>query len=611
MKKYTPITAEPHTPPYKIHKYFARRPWNVFSQLIEIYSNPKDTILDPFMGGGVTIYEGLKLNRKVIGFDLNPLSIFIVKNMIKKSEDLTKFDQTYSEIKKYIEYLYSSYNYVDLVEKQLTLMPYKIQVEWNELAFNVFCNICGKKVSISNENKIQNGRYSCINPKCNGNKVNDGFIEPSKCKRDLYSYLYSVVIDPITSDKIKVPFTNDRLKKHDEHIKFLKNEMKNRKLEIPKDKIPLNWDRQLEDLLEKKNIVYFQDLFTEKNFYINLLLKNYIDKFVTEKSYHEMFRLIFSSSLRDTNLMSFTNEAWQSGSPTTWSKHAYWIPSQFCEVSILSGFERAYKRLRASLLYNSTLSYSYDFARDLNNINDKNNVYLSTISVADSEIKDNSIDAIITDPPYGSNVQYLELSHFWYVWNKDLYDTPDVDFSKEAISNRKKGFNGAKTMYDYENNLSTVFSKCYSALKPGKYMALTFNNKDISAWIAIVISIFKAGFVFDSLTFQDGIKNYKQTAHTKSEGSPFGDYIYVFKKENRPKKTHYKYKDETEFKKKLDIVLKTHIKSYKKGENVRNVVINDMFLEAMPLLEDFVNSNLGEHTLYSYFNKNYLDHIYA
>ena len=84
MKDYQPIEAKAHTPPYKIHRYFARRPWNVFSQLIETYSKPADIILDPFCGGGVTIYEGLKSGRKVIGFDLNPLSIFIVKNMIKK-----------------------------------------------------------------------------------------------------------------------------------------------------------------------------------------------------------------------------------------------------------------------------------------------------------------------------------------------------------------------------------------------------------------------------------------------------------------------------------------------------------------------------------------------
>jgi DNA modification methylase len=52
-------------------------------------------------------------------------------------------------------------------------------------------------------------------------------------------------------------------------------------------------------------------------------------------------------------------------------------------------------------------------------------------------IQDNSIDLVLTDPPYGSNVQYLELSHFWFPWNRDLYEIEDPAFDQEAISNRK------------------------------------------------------------------------------------------------------------------------------------------------------------------------------
>ena len=54
---YNPVIAAIHTPPYKIHRYFARRPWNVFKNLIETFSDQNNIILDPFCGGGVTIYE--------------------------------------------------------------------------------------------------------------------------------------------------------------------------------------------------------------------------------------------------------------------------------------------------------------------------------------------------------------------------------------------------------------------------------------------------------------------------------------------------------------------------------------------------------------------------
>ena len=106
IETYKPVVAQPHTPPYKIHRYFARRPWNVFKQLIEVFSKPNDIVLDPFCGGGVTIYEGIKLNRNIVGLDLNPLSIFIVKNMIRKGGCLAELEKAVSLIYEYLQFLY-------------------------------------------------------------------------------------------------------------------------------------------------------------------------------------------------------------------------------------------------------------------------------------------------------------------------------------------------------------------------------------------------------------------------------------------------------------------------------------------------------------------------
>ncbi len=53
------VKAEPHTAVYKMHRYFARRPYNVFRHLIEHYTNEGDIILDPFCGGGEGIYVGI------------------------------------------------------------------------------------------------------------------------------------------------------------------------------------------------------------------------------------------------------------------------------------------------------------------------------------------------------------------------------------------------------------------------------------------------------------------------------------------------------------------------------------------------------------------------
>ncbi len=70
-----PVVAKGHPPIYRMHRFFARRPHNVFEAIIKHYLNPSDITLDPFCGGGVTVAEGLRARRKVIGIDVNPMAI--------------------------------------------------------------------------------------------------------------------------------------------------------------------------------------------------------------------------------------------------------------------------------------------------------------------------------------------------------------------------------------------------------------------------------------------------------------------------------------------------------------------------------------------------------
>lgn len=597
-----PIRAKSHTPPYKIHKYFARRPWNVFDQMIEAVSEEGELILDPFCGGGVSVYEGYKLNRSVIGFDVNPLSGFIVENMVKCPNIIEELESAVVECEVFIDALYGEYDIQEINSKQYL-------IDWYELTYVVECNFCHSENLLSNEFKISNGKYLCQNRKCQSNKEIPHGFHAKDCQRLRIKYLFQVSKSGQKKYVSQVELLNN--KKIEKHIVFLRNKAKSLEINLSKTKIPKAWDRQFEDQLEKKGIIYFEDLFTERNYYINKLLLWKIKSYSKRLSQHNysLLRLIFSNVLKESNIMSFTNDTWQGGKPTTWSKHAYWLPSQFCEVNIKSVFRNSVKRIFSSLEYNKIVlreNPKVSFVEDSQDFNIK----LLMKSIEDCSLNSNSIDAIVTDPPYGSNVQYLELSHFWYVWNNDMYHGQPA-FQAEAISNRKK-FSGSKTMKTYEDNLYKVFKESFRVLKKDRYMTLTFNNKDISAWLALLISIFRSGFTFvpNGLVFQDGVENYKNTSHTKAAGSPFGDFIYVFTKNVDwcEKKNFDSENDFTEF---IDRMFKSHLNTESTID--KNEIKREMFLDVIPYIQNFVFysiDQLDSHGLYNHFNKNYFKKLY-
>lgn len=83
---------------YKLHQYWSRKPWYVVRQYIEHFTKEGDTILDPFVGSGITACEALITRRKVIALDLNPISTLMTKITCLSPMDLNKFRDTFKKI---------------------------------------------------------------------------------------------------------------------------------------------------------------------------------------------------------------------------------------------------------------------------------------------------------------------------------------------------------------------------------------------------------------------------------------------------------------------------------------------------------------------------------
>lgn len=70
--------------PFK-EKHFATYPERLVVDCIKAGSRPEDIVLDPFMGAGTTAVVAIKLNRKFIGFELNPDYVGIAARRLAKT----------------------------------------------------------------------------------------------------------------------------------------------------------------------------------------------------------------------------------------------------------------------------------------------------------------------------------------------------------------------------------------------------------------------------------------------------------------------------------------------------------------------------------------------
>ena len=62
---------------HNFYLYPARFSPEIARTVIELCSEPGDSVLDPFMGGGTSIIEGIMLSRRMFGVDLNALAHFV------------------------------------------------------------------------------------------------------------------------------------------------------------------------------------------------------------------------------------------------------------------------------------------------------------------------------------------------------------------------------------------------------------------------------------------------------------------------------------------------------------------------------------------------------
>ena len=143
------------------------------------------------------------------------------------------------------------------------------------------------------------------------------------------------------------------------------------------------------------------------------------------------------------------------------------------------------------------------------------------------QLKDNSVHNITVDPPYYDNVQYAELSDFFYVWLKrsvghlfpEFFTDELTNKDDEAVANparfesmgRATSSRSKKDLaeQDYEHKMAAAFREMHRVLHPHGVLTVMFTHKRVEAWDTLASALIGAGFTIKA----------SWPVHTESEHS--------------------------------------------------------------------------------------------
>lgn len=113
-------------------------------------------------------------------------------------------------------------------------------------------------------------------------------------------------------------------------------------------------------------------------------------------------------------------------------------------------------------------------------------------SSAQLDLPSDSVDFIVTDPPYYDSIQYSDLAAFFRVWLRQLLPNAhglSYDMQLSAVDPHRLDRESR-----YTDILGQIFSECARVLKGNGRLVFTFHHWNPKAWAALTIALQRAGF---------------------------------------------------------------------------------------------------------------------
>ena len=461
---------------YMAHAYHTKCPHPAIMRYILHYTQPGDIVFDGFAGTGMTgvaaslcgsksDVDALKEKNAKVGVrhsicsDLSPIATLIAASYtlpFNAKEFETKANAILDQVEAELGWMYETQ-----INGKKAKANYTI---WSDV---FTCPSCGKEIVLWNEsvdlvNNIIKDKFPC--PHC-------GFECNKKNMEKVWESSFDSIVGDVIKMNMKVPVrVNYTLGKRSEKeieqsdidligkIKY--EEGKN----YPTFKLFEGFNTS--QPIRSNGVEYSHQFFTKRN----LIFLNRIYELVREKGLPLTW--LTSTLQRTTKCYKFTLDR-KFGILTG----TLYIPSLNVELNPVNILRRK---------IGDFVSIEY---------NERGNSAISLLSASQlSTIKDNQIDYMFVDPPFGANIMYSELSSVWEGWLKVATNN-----QTEAIVNEYQH----KGLFEYQQLMNRSLREFYRILKPGKWLTMEFSNTSASVWNSIQNALQGVGFVVANVAALD------------------------------------------------------------------------------------------------------------
>ena len=339
---------------YSMHRYWSKKSPDVVAEYIKHYTKPGDIVLDPFCGSGIVVCEAIRLGRRAIAIDINPMATFIT-NMTLTPVNLSRFQWAFRNLKNVCEEVVSE-------------------------LFITKCLLCAKDAVV--EFVVRDGdvptqiAYRCT---CSDERL---FKDPDRRDKSL----------DCSFEKKNIPFWYP--------------------CDVPLPIIQRERFQFLHELFTKRNLIALSTIFNAIEELEEPKIRE-VMKLAFTAALDKCSRLKPLSRLKGNSRPSLS-EGWVAVrfyAPRMWQEVNPWH-------AFARSFERVYKGKKESndkLKYAMVGSNYEELHAGIANVVIFTG---SADNILSEHLPKHSVDYVLTDPPFGAHIQYLALSTFWGAWLK-------------------------------------------------------------------------------------------------------------------------------------------------------------------------------------------------